>query len=56
MLDKPSFPYGAGFRSLTHEIAEPVALAVTGALPSWRASPDLTWEWPWRKDRHEIPG
>jgi len=35
MLDKPSFPYGAGFRSLTREIAEPVALAVTGALPSW---------------------
>jgi len=35
MLDKPSFPYGAGFRSLTVEIAEPVALPVTGALPSW---------------------
>ena len=35
MLDKPSFPYGAGFRSLTVEIAEPVTLPVTGALPSW---------------------
>jgi hypothetical protein len=35
MLDKPSFPYGAGFRSLTVEIPEPVALPVTGALPSW---------------------
>jgi carotenoid cleavage dioxygenase-like enzyme len=35
MLDKASFPYGAGFRSLTIEIAEPVALPVRGALPSW---------------------
>ncbi len=35
MLDKPSLPYGVGFRSLTQEIAEPVALPVTGALPSW---------------------
>ena len=35
MLDKPSLPYGVGFRSLTQEIAEPVALAVTGTLPSW---------------------
>jgi carotenoid cleavage dioxygenase-like enzyme len=35
MLDKPSFPYGAGFRSLTAETPVPVALAVTGALPSW---------------------
>jgi carotenoid cleavage dioxygenase-like enzyme len=35
MLDKSLFSYGAGFRSLTREIAEPVALRVTGALPSW---------------------
>jgi carotenoid cleavage dioxygenase-like enzyme len=35
MLDKPAFPYGAGFRSVTEEIASPVALSVTGALPSW---------------------
>jgi carotenoid cleavage dioxygenase-like enzyme len=35
MLDKPSFPYGAGFRSLTQEIAQPIALPVTGALPNW---------------------
>ena len=35
MLDKPTFPYGAGFRSLTTETPAPVALAVTGALPSW---------------------
>ena len=35
MLDKPSLPYGVGFRSLTQEIAEPVALRVTGTLPSW---------------------
>ena len=35
MLDKPSFPYGAGFRSLTAETPTPVALPVTGALPSW---------------------
>ena len=33
MLDKPAFPYGAGFRSLTAETPAPVALAVTGALP-----------------------
>jgi carotenoid cleavage dioxygenase-like enzyme len=35
MLDKSLFSYGAGFRSLTREIAEPVALRVVGALPSW---------------------
>lgn len=35
MQDKPSFAYGVGFRSLTREIAEPVALAVSGALPAW---------------------
>ncbi len=35
MLDKPAFPYGAGFRSLTAEIAAPVALPVSGTLPSW---------------------
>jgi carotenoid cleavage dioxygenase-like enzyme len=35
MLDKPAFPYGAGFRSLTAEIAAPVALPVIGTLPSW---------------------
>jgi carotenoid cleavage dioxygenase-like enzyme len=35
MLDKSLFAYGAGFRSLTREIAEPVALRVTGALPPW---------------------
>ena len=35
MLDKPSLPYGVGFRSLTAEIRQPVALPVTGALPAW---------------------
>ena len=35
MLDKTSFPYGAGFRSLTRETPEPIALDVQGALPSW---------------------
>jgi beta,beta-carotene 9',10'-dioxygenase len=35
MLDNPSLPYGAGFRSLTAEIASPVPLPVTGTLPSW---------------------
>ena len=35
MLDKPAFPYGAGFRSLTTETPAPIALAVTGALPLW---------------------
>jgi carotenoid cleavage dioxygenase-like enzyme len=35
MLDKAPFSYGAGFRSLIREIAEPVALPVSGALPSW---------------------
>jgi beta,beta-carotene 9',10'-dioxygenase len=29
------FSYSAGFRSLTREIAEPVALAVKGKLPAW---------------------
>ena len=32
MLDKTSFPYGVGFRSLT---GEPVTLDVSGTLPSW---------------------
>jgi beta,beta-carotene 9',10'-dioxygenase len=35
MQDKPSLGYGVGFRSLTHEIDEPVALTVTGVLPAW---------------------
>jgi beta,beta-carotene 9',10'-dioxygenase len=35
MLDKTSFPYGPGFRSLTREIRDPVALPVRGALPPW---------------------
>jgi carotenoid cleavage dioxygenase-like enzyme len=35
MQDKSSFGYSIGFRSLTREIAAPVALAVTGALPPW---------------------
>jgi beta,beta-carotene 9',10'-dioxygenase len=35
MLDKPALPYGVGFRSLTAEIPTPVALPVTGTLPSW---------------------
>ncbi len=35
MLEKTSFPYGAGFRSLTQETPEPVALKVEGTLPSW---------------------
>jgi beta,beta-carotene 9',10'-dioxygenase len=35
MLDETSFPYGAGFCSLTREIAEPVSLPVRGELPSW---------------------
>ena len=35
MLDKPSLPYGVGFRSLTAETPALVALPVTGTLPSW---------------------
>ena len=35
MPSKSSFAYGAGFRSLTREIADPVALPVKGKLPSW---------------------
>jgi carotenoid cleavage dioxygenase-like enzyme len=35
MPNKSSFSYGAGFRSLTREIADPVALKVDGTLPSW---------------------
>lgn len=35
MLDKTSFPYGVGFRSLTEETPEPVTLEVSGTLPSW---------------------
>jgi carotenoid cleavage dioxygenase-like enzyme len=35
MLDKTSFSYGAGFRSLTRETAEPVALPIRGELPAW---------------------
>ncbi|MBC8013816.1 MAG: carotenoid oxygenase family protein [Methyloceanibacter sp.] len=35
MLDKTSFPYGAGFRSLTRETPEPISLDVQGELPTW---------------------
>lgn len=35
MQDKSSLAYGVGFRSLTREISDPVALPVEGALPSW---------------------
>jgi carotenoid cleavage dioxygenase-like enzyme len=35
MQDKPKPSYGIGFRSLTREIAEPVALPVSGVLPLW---------------------
>jgi carotenoid cleavage dioxygenase-like enzyme len=35
MLDKTSFAYGVGFRSLTEETPEPVTLEVGGTLPSW---------------------
>src|SRR5262245_1733458 len=35
MLEKTSFPYGVGFRSLTEETPEPVSLKVDGALPHW---------------------
>jgi carotenoid cleavage dioxygenase-like enzyme len=35
MPNKPSFLYGAGFRSLTRETPDPVALKVEGRLPSW---------------------
>jgi len=35
MLDKTSFAYGVGFRSLTEETPEPVTLEVSGTLPSW---------------------
>jgi carotenoid cleavage dioxygenase-like enzyme len=35
MPNTSSFSYGAGFRSLTREIADPVALKVEGKLPSW---------------------
>jgi beta,beta-carotene 9',10'-dioxygenase len=35
MLEKTSFPYGAGFRSLTQETPEPMPLKVDGTLPSW---------------------
>jgi beta,beta-carotene 9',10'-dioxygenase len=35
MQNSPSFSYGVGFRSLTSEIAEPVALPVKGVLPPW---------------------
>ena len=35
MLDKTSFPYGVGRRSLTEETPEPVTLEVSGTLPSW---------------------
>ena len=35
MQDKPPLSYGVGFRSLAREIPEPVALTVSGALPSW---------------------
>ncbi len=35
MLDKTSFPYAAGFRSLNRETVDPEQLSVTGALPPW---------------------
>ena len=35
MLEKTSFPYGVGFRSLTEETPEPVTLQVDGPLPPW---------------------
>ena len=35
MLDKPAFPYGVGFRSLTREIADAGRARRPGALPSW---------------------
>lgn len=35
MQQRPPFAYGAGFRSLTREIADPVALPVAGELPTW---------------------
>jgi beta,beta-carotene 9',10'-dioxygenase len=35
MLDKPAFPYSVGFHSLTAETPAPVALPVTGELPTW---------------------
>jgi beta,beta-carotene 9',10'-dioxygenase len=35
MLDKTSFPCGAGFRSLTREIVDTVPLTVRGELPAW---------------------
>ena len=35
MPNKSSFSYGAGFRSLTRETPDPVALPVKGKLPSW---------------------
>ena len=35
MLDQPAFAYGAGFRSLTGETRNPVALPVNGTLPTW---------------------
>ena len=41
MPKKSSFSYGAGFRSLTREIADPVALPVEGKLPSWLNGPLL---------------
>jgi beta,beta-carotene 9',10'-dioxygenase len=34
-MDRANFGYGVGFRSLTREIDQPVALTVTGALPAW---------------------
>jgi carotenoid cleavage dioxygenase-like enzyme len=50
MPNKSSFFYGAGFRSLTREIADPVALPVEGKLPSWlkgtllRTGPSGSWQ------------
>jgi beta,beta-carotene 9',10'-dioxygenase len=35
MLEKSTFRYGAGFRSPTHEVADPVSLSVSGTLPQW---------------------
>jgi beta,beta-carotene 9',10'-dioxygenase len=35
MPDQTSFPYRAGFQSLTREILDQVELSVSGTLPSW---------------------
>ena len=35
MLDKAAFPYAAGFRSQTEEVATPVPLETRGEVPAW---------------------